>query len=170
MGWRLTSQVNTKIRLKAAGISLISPEQGIQVLEQLVGNRSTAGVGVLPVDWSVLTKQFSSVNPSSILLEVLQQETIPEKTDEQILEKLQGASINERQDILTTYVKSLIAKTLGINSSTISTDVNFVELGMDSLMGMEVVNKLSSDLNFIHLSQRILRTTNNKFPDSIFEC
>jgi len=136
-------------RIKTAGISSISPEQGIQVLEQLVHHQSTAQVGVLPVDWSVLTKQFSLSNPSSLLLEILQQERRSERTDERILEKLQAAPISARQDILRTYVQSLIAKTIGMSSAKISTNSNFVEMGMDSLMGMEVVNKLSSDLDFI---------------------
>ncbi|NEO69631.1 type I polyketide synthase [Moorena sp. SIO3H5] len=147
MAIRLASQHQN--RMQTAGISLISPEQGIQVLEELVRTQSTAQVGVLPVDWSVLAKQFSSANPSSLLLELLQQETSSEKTDERILEKLQAAPITERQDILKTYIQLVVAKTLGINPSKISTDDNFVELGMDSLMGMEVVNKLSSDLDFI---------------------
>ncbi|NER22533.1 MAG: alpha/beta fold hydrolase [Symploca sp. SIO1B1] len=136
-------------RLKTVGISSISPEQGIQVLEQLLNNQSTTQVGVLPVDWSVLAKQLAVANPGSLLLELLQQETILEKTEEQILEKLQAAPINEHQGIFRTYVQSLVAKTLGISSSKISTDANFVEMGMDSLMGMEIINKLSSDLNFI---------------------
>ncbi|NEP57197.1 MAG: SDR family NAD(P)-dependent oxidoreductase, partial [Symploca sp. SIO2G7] len=147
MATSLTSQHQN--RMKTAGISSISPDQGIQVLEQLLHNQSTAQVGVLPIDWSVLAKQFSSANSSSLLLEVLQQETFPEKTKEQISDKLQSASITERQDILKTYVQSLIAKTIGMSPSKISTDANFVELGMDSLMGMEVINKLSSDLDFI---------------------
>nr|AAT70108.1 CurM [Lyngbya majuscula] len=147
MATRLASQHQN--RMQTAGISLISPEQGIQVLEELVRTQSTAQVGVLPVDWSVLAKQFSSANPSSLLLELLQQETSSEKTDERILEKLQAAPITERQDILKNYIQLVVAKTLGINPSKISTDDNFVELGMDSLMGMEVVNKLSGDLDFI---------------------
>ncbi|NEQ68582.1 MAG: alpha/beta fold hydrolase, partial [Symploca sp. SIO2D2] len=147
MATRLASQHQN--RMKTAGISSISPEQGIQVLEQLLNNQSTTQVGVLPVDWSVLAKQLSSANPGSLLLALLQQEKLPEKKDEEILEKLQAASITERQDILRTYVQSLVAKTIGIHSSKISIDDNFIELGIDSLMGMEIINQLSRDLDFI---------------------
>ncbi|NER47833.1 MAG: alpha/beta fold hydrolase [Symploca sp. SIO1A3] len=147
MATRLASQHQN--RMKTAGISSISPEQGIQVLEQLLNNQSTTQVGVLPVDWSVLTKQFSSANPGSLLLDLLQQEKLLEKTDEEILEKLQAAPITERQDILRTYVQSLVAKTIGIHSSKISIDDNFIELGIDSLMGMEIINQLSRELDFI---------------------
>ncbi|NEP12052.1 MAG: alpha/beta fold hydrolase, partial [Symploca sp. SIO2C1] len=142
-------------RLKTAGISSISPEQGIQVLEQLVHNQSTAQVGVLPADWSVLAKQISSAKPSSLLLELLQQEALhqqpalKQQTEQKILDELKAAPTTEHHNILQNYLKSLVAKSLGISAGKIPTDVNLIELGLDSLMSMEVVNQLSRDLNFI---------------------
>ncbi|MGD1805494.1 alpha/beta fold hydrolase [Dapis sp. BLCC M126] len=152
MATRVASQYQN--RLKTAGIGSISPEQGMQVLEKLLQTQSIAQVGVLPADWSVLAKQWSLENPSSLLLELLQQETILnettlEKTDEQILDKWKAAPKIEREEILRNYIQSLVAKSMGVNSSEISTDVNLIEEGMDSLMAMEVVNQLSRDLNFI---------------------
>ncbi|MGK7921460.1 MAG: alpha/beta fold hydrolase [Trichodesmium sp.] len=147
MATRVASQYQN--RMKTAGIDSISPEQGMQVLEQLLQTQSITQVGVLPADWSVLAKQSTLKNSSSLLWELLQQETIPEKLEEQILDKWKAAPTNERQEILRTYIQSLVAKSMGINSSEIPTDTNLIELGMDSLMSMEVVNQLSRDLNFI---------------------
>ncbi|NEO56677.1 MAG: alpha/beta fold hydrolase [Okeania sp. SIO3B5] len=147
MATRVASQYQN--RMETAGISSISPGRGMQVLEQLVQSKSKAQVGVLPADWSVLAKQWGLANPSSLLLELLQQETTSKQTDEQILDKWKAAPTTERQEILKTYIQSLVAKSMGIKSSKIPADANLIELGMDSLMTMEVVNQLSRDLNFI---------------------
>ncbi|NEO57615.1 MAG: alpha/beta fold hydrolase [Okeania sp. SIO3B5] len=143
---RLASQYQN--RMKTSGMGSISPTEGLQVLEQLLQTH-TIQVGVLPADWSVLAKQWSLENQSSLLWEFLQQETTPKNPDEQILDKWKAAPTTERQEILRSYIQSLVAKSMGINSSEISTDANLIELGMDSLMSMEVVNQLSRDLNFI---------------------
>ncbi|MBE9033669.1 type I polyketide synthase [aff. Roholtiella sp. LEGE 12411] len=141
-------------RLKTAGIGSISPEQGLQVLEQLLMNQSTSQVGVLPADWSVLAQQWSLENPNSLLLELLEQDklqqpVLKQQNDKAILEKLKAAPETERQEILSNYLQSLVAKTLRVNLSQIPTNTNLIELGMDSLMTMEVVNHLSRDLDFM---------------------
>ena len=152
MATRVASQYQS--RWKTSGIGSISPEQGLQVLEQLLLSQSTSQVGVLPADWSVLAEQWSLGNPNSLLLELLQPEklqqpTLKQKNDKAILEKLKAAPETEHQEILRNYLQSLVAKTLGTNLSEIPTNSNLIELGMDSLMTMEVVNQLSRDLDFI---------------------
>jgi malonyl CoA-acyl carrier protein transacylase len=151
MATRVASQYQS--RLKTSGIGSISPEQGLQVLEQLILSQSTSQVGVLPADWSVLA-QWSLGNPNSLLLELLQQEklqqpALKQKNDKAILDKLKAAPETEHQEILRNYLQSLVAKALGTNLSEIPTNTNLIELGMDSLMTMEVVNQLSRDLDFI---------------------
>ena len=153
MATRVASQHQN--RLKIAGISSISPEQGMRVLEQLLQAQTTAQVGVLPADLSVLAKQWSLANPSSLILDFLPQETfhqqpaITQQTEQQILAKLQAVPTTQRHEILQNYLQSLVAKSLGTSAAEIPTDANLIELGLDSLMSMEVVNQLSRDLNFI---------------------
>ncbi|MBW4478285.1 MAG: alpha/beta fold hydrolase [Tolypothrix brevis GSE-NOS-MK-07-07A] len=153
MATRVTSQYQS--RLQTSGIGSISPEQGLQVLEQLLLSQSTSQVGVLPADWSVLAEQWNLGNPSSLLLELLereklqQQPALKQKNDKAILEKLKAAPETEHQEILRIYLQSLVAKTLRTNLSEIPTNANLIELGMDSLMTMEVVNQLSRDLDFM---------------------
>ncbi|MEH1781706.1 MAG: type I polyketide synthase [Nostoc sp.] len=152
MATRVASQYQS--RLKTAGIGSISPEQGLQVLEQFLLSQSTSQVGVLPADWSVLAQQWSLGNPNSLLLELLEQDKLPQpvlkqQNDKAILEKLKAAPETERQEILRNYLQFLVAKTLRINLSQIPTNTNLIELGMDSLMTMEVVNQLSRDLDFM---------------------
>jgi len=48
--------------LAAQGLSTIAPEQGLQVLEQVLG-QALAQVGVLPFDLSAFRQQLSSGKP-----------------------------------------------------------------------------------------------------------
>ena len=67
----------------------------------------------------------------------------------EILEKLKAAPEIEHQEILRIYLQSLVAKTLRTQLSEISTNANLIDIGMDSLMTMEVVNQLSRDLDLM---------------------
>ncbi len=154
MATRVASQYQS--RWKTSGISFITPEQGLEILEELLLNQSKPQVGVLPADWSILTKQWSLGYPNSLLSELLQQDKVQEqsklkqqKNNQGILEKLKAATETESQEILQKYLLSLVANTLQINLSEIPTQTNLIEMGMDSLMTMEIVNQLSQDLNFI---------------------
>jgi len=153
MATRVASQYQS--RWKTSGISFITPEQGLQILEELLLNQSKPQVGVLPADWSILTKQWSLGYPNSLLSELLkqdkleQQPAIKQKNNQEILEKLKAATETEFQEILQKYLLSLVANTLQINLSEIPSQTNLIEMGMDSLMTMEIVNQLSQDLNFI---------------------
>jgi malonyl CoA-acyl carrier protein transacylase len=153
MAARVASQYQS--RMQTSGIGSISPAQGLQVLEQLLLNQSQSQVGVIPADWSVLAEPWNLGNPSSLLLELLEPEQLPQQpalkqqNEKAILEKLKAAPETEHQQILKIYLQSLVAKTLRIQLSEIPTDANLIELGMDSLMTMEVVNQLSRDLDFI---------------------
>ncbi|MFM2061661.1 MAG: hypothetical protein RLZZ507_1331 [Cyanobacteriota bacterium] len=153
MATRVASQYQS--RMQTSGIASISPAQGLQVLEQLLLNQSQSQVGVIPVDWSVLAEQWNLESSSSLLLELLEPEKLPQQpalkrqNEKAILEQLKAAPETEHQEILKIYLQSLVAKTLRIELSEIPTDANLIELGMDSLMTMEVVNQLSRDLDFI---------------------
>ncbi|WP_254174385.1 type I polyketide synthase [Planktothrix pseudagardhii] len=153
MATRVASQYQN--RWKTFGISSITPKQGLQILGELLLNQSSPQVGVLAADWSILTEQWSLGYPNSLLSELLEQEKLEQKpaitpkNNQGILEKLKATTEAEYKDILQNYLLSLVAKTLQINLSEIPTQRNLIELGMDSLMTMEIVNQLSQDLNFI---------------------
>ena len=65
-----------------------------------------------------------------------------------LLDQLSTASRQERAARLQTYIRNLIAQTLGLKAAKqIDPDQRLIELGLDSLMAIELKNQLQATLN-----------------------
>jgi acyl transferase domain-containing protein/NADPH:quinone reductase-like Zn-dependent oxidoreductase/NADP-dependent 3-hydroxy acid dehydrogenase YdfG len=141
---------NVGARVRMQGISEISPSQGLRVLEK-IWHAPSAQIGVLPVDWS----EFFRRNPGAAgrpFLAALVRE-VHSKTSAQgpsaartdLLRRLEAARPSERPDILHAAVQAEAAKVLGLGSSrTIDPRRPLNEIGLDSLMAVELRNALSN--------------------------
>ncbi|MFN6560887.1 MAG: type I polyketide synthase [Nostoc sp. ChiSLP01] len=132
-------------RLKDQGIVPINPEQGLQILGELL-TQQIPQVGVMSVDWSLFVKQFS-VGTNLQLFEVLAPTSTQVNERSQFLKQLEDCPINARQQLLTTHVRSQIAQILGWNSpEKVEPRQRLFDLGVDSLMAIELKNRLESSL------------------------
>ncbi|MBP0034557.1 MAG: type I polyketide synthase, partial [Roseofilum sp. Belize BBD 4] len=149
-------------RIQSSGISEISPKEGMYALDILLGNQSSIDrVGVIPIQWSVLAEHWSGIQNSSLLRELLQkeewgeQDTLKQNVKANILAKLEAASPEERQEILIEHIRGQVVQVLGLSSSQLpEMNVGFMEMGMDSLMAVELKNRLQNQLE-THLPETI---------------
>ena len=75
-----------------------------------------------------------------------------------LLNRLRATTPSERLQLLTQKVQQEVAAILGFSESTaVSPQIGFFELGMDSLMALELKNRLEKDLGLL-LSPRWLST------------
>jgi myxalamid-type polyketide synthase MxaB len=132
-------------RLKDQGIVPINPEQGLQVLGELL-TQQIPQVGVMTVDWSLFVKQFSS-GTNLKLFEVLAPTLAKVNERSQFLKQLEESHAHTRQQLLATHVRSQIAQILGWNSpEKVEPRQRLFDLGVDSLMAIELKNRLESSL------------------------
>ncbi|MDJ1172322.1 SDR family NAD(P)-dependent oxidoreductase [Roseofilum sp. BLCC_M154] len=167
-------------RIQSSGISEMSPKEGMYALELLLGNQIAdpppvplrkgevreccpvpGQVGVIAVNWSVLAEHWSGLQKSSLLRELLQKEDLAEhdalkqKAKVEILAKLEAASREERQEILIEHIRGQVVQVLGLSSSQLpEVNVGFMEMGMDSLMAVELKNRLQNQLG-THLPETV---------------
>ena len=126
-------------RLTALGAGWITPQQGIRALSRLV--REDAGTSVVAsVDWSAL--------PSSpVWLEevVTREADEPGAASDDLSRLLSGLSATEREEGLIRFLQKELVSVLRLRSAP-SPETGFFELGMDSLMAVELRNRLNRAL------------------------
>ena len=135
------------MRLK--GVEAIAPEQGIKIFTQLLNsefriqNSSAAQVGVIPINWSTFLQQGIS---SPFFADFIQSKPPKSTQQSQLLQQL-AANISDRPALLKAYLQSEVGKVLGLPSDRQpALKQGFFDLGMDSLMAIELRNRLETNL------------------------
>jgi 8-amino-7-oxononanoate synthase len=140
--------------LATKGITSISPEVGLEVLETLLKQNITQS-GVFLVDWPKFLNKlpsqkefpfFEAVTP--VVTQILEKITKPSS---EFLQQFEATPKNEQEYLLSDHVRHQLARVLGFSQAKqIDPIQNFSDLGMDSLMAVELKNNLqvSLDLSF----------------------
>ncbi|MDE2940680.1 MAG: SDR family NAD(P)-dependent oxidoreductase [Chloroflexota bacterium] len=130
-------------RRSALGGRWFTPGQGLRAFEKLVCQDTTASV-VMSMDWSVFE---SAVESRPAFLEDLLsssggQEATDTGTSEDLLSQLRGVPSAGPGDVLTTFLQQQVQAVLRLSSAP-SPTVGFFDLGMDSLMAVELRNRIN---------------------------
>ncbi|NEO13876.1 MULTISPECIES: type I polyketide synthase [unclassified Moorena] len=132
-------------RLDRSGMIAIKPEQGMMALGSLL-SESQSQVGVFPINWSRFVSQLPGGQKMPLLEALISTEqSLTQKSA--FREQLESVPVSERQELLTNQIRSLIAKTLGwTDTQKIGMRQPLFDLGLDSLMAVELKNRLESSL------------------------
>ena len=133
-------------RRSALGGRWFTPQQGLRALENLVCQDSATSV-VMSMDWSVFEEAVEGRPP---FLDDLLSSTSAEKPDasassEDLFSRLQGVPAAGPQDVLVSFLQQQVQAVLRL-STTPSPTIGFFDLGMDSLMAVELRNRLNRAL------------------------
>ena len=136
------------VRAKLQGMGAISPPQVLQVLEGLWSRPQVNQVGLMPIDWSS-QKLPPRWREWSYLSDWITsgQEVAASSQESELMQQLQAASAPERKQLLTTYLRRQVARVLDLPiAQKLEPNQNLFELGMDSLMAVELRNQLQTQL------------------------
>ena len=132
-------------QLEAAGTGWMTPSQGIQALDRMVQQDVTSGM-VAVVDWPVLA---DGLDARPALLEDLLSDTGEGNggsgstaVDADLLARLRTTAATERESLLASFLEAEVKAVLRLPSTPAPT-VGFFEMGMDSLMSVELRNRLN---------------------------
>jgi acyl transferase domain-containing protein/acyl-CoA synthetase (AMP-forming)/AMP-acid ligase II/pimeloyl-ACP methyl ester carboxylesterase len=130
------------------GLNLIEADAGLKALERLLTTQATQ-VGVIDADWQELSQKFAYLQQSNYFSGLVTQIDRLDRVNKQIFQELLTTPLEQRAEYLTQYLQTAIAEILQLEPAKLSVNDSLLDLGMDSLMVMEAINQLKTDLQLI---------------------
>ncbi|WP_437612231.1 SDR family NAD(P)-dependent oxidoreductase [Sorangium sp. So ce834] len=162
----VTSELESQLRIR--GVAVMSPDKALAGLEMALRLGRTS-VAIADVDWSRFAPSFSAARPRPLLDGIEEARRAQESRGPQpaaggtaLRDTLLGLSEAERRERVRQLVASETAAVLGMTDpSRLDPDRGFLDLGLDSLMAVELSKRLQkrtgmtvpSTLSFDHPTQ-----------------
>lgn len=157
IGMAANTDRSTRRRWAAHGLQPLTPQQATHALAGLL-NGPAAQVAVLHVDWGKLaTATAGHVADGRYGLLAEQLEDAPTQTPtgrrtpspSGLLDHLATLRDEQRPGFISDALQRAAADALGMATESVSTDVDLMELGMDSLMVIEVTRAIERDFQLL---------------------
>nr|WBO81705.1 SDR family NAD(P)-dependent oxidoreductase [Streptomyces sp. SBE_14.2] len=141
---------DAEARLRAGGVVPLDPDLALTALDRAVTG-GEAALTVADLDWERFVPGFTAVRPAPLLSELPEAKallrTAPTDTDDavggELRSRLAGLSEPEQERLLLQLVRGHVATVLGHGSAdAVDPERAFTELGFDSLMAVELRNRL----------------------------
>ena len=133
------------------GIGAIDPSDGLSILDRLLSGTSPH-VGVSPVQWSVLLQRYGAGGPPPYFAEVAvateRHATAdrPAAATVDLMSRLTDLAPERRAAMLLDFVRDQAAYVLALGVGQVDVRVPLNDLGLDSLMAVELRNLLGAAL------------------------
>lgn len=140
-------------RWREQGVGYIAPDEGAQVFKQLLEKDFTQ-VSVYPVDWKKLSTRVSVQEVQPLLRDLVSQNAPAQRggqaqDGQNFLQVLESAAPEDRFERLIEHVQEQVIRVLGLDASqSIDPYRGLTDLGMDSLMAVELSNRLKRSLGY----------------------
>jgi acyl transferase domain-containing protein len=143
----------------AGGLGLITPEQGLKALDRLLQQNSPQ-VSVMPINWEHWQKLYPAFTASPLLAHLIQERTDSSSSSDDsklTVETLLTAEVEKRQEMLELYLSNQVASILKLPVATLDIQEPITNLGFDSLMALELKNRIETDLDVVTPMVQILQ-------------
>jgi myxalamid-type polyketide synthase MxaD len=136
-------------RLALVGVRSMAPEQALEVLERML-RQDAAQVAAVPVDWKQYRQFYSAGSESPLLSQLASEESEVALQASHPGEKraaLLAAQPAARHQMLRSYLSEQVARVLGLSAYRLDVEQPLSNLGLDSLMAVELKNRIAVDLS-----------------------
>ncbi len=158
------------------GLQSFSPEEALDIFAEVLPHNPIQ-IAISRVDWKALAK----MNPSaanattySLMANTISDDGTASGNSSSFKPKVLAAPMDERQGMLEDYICDQVAQVFGTTADNVDRETALTKIGLDSLMAIELMNRLESNLgislpmgkflqgpNIIQLSESVLELINN---------
>ncbi len=134
-------------RLQQRGFHGFTPAQGVAALERLLAGGAPQA-GFMPMDWQAWSQFYPAVAALPVFAPVTRAlppgaAAAPRRLDRRTLA---AAAPPERPALVVGYLRDLLRRLLGAAAGALRPEDSLHQLGVDSLVGIEVKNRVEADL------------------------
>ncbi|NMO16394.1 SDR family NAD(P)-dependent oxidoreductase [Pyxidicoccus fallax] len=143
------AQENRGARFASRGIRSMTPAEGLSALGRLIEADRTQ-TAVLPIDvpkWVEFYPALTSSRVLSRLLAARRAGASRRAGDPAVLQRLAAAEPEARVELLHDVLRAQVARVLRLPEARVDVDAPLRSLGMDSLMGLELRNRIEATLD-----------------------
>ncbi|MGH9760590.1 MAG: phosphopantetheine-binding protein, partial [Blastocatellia bacterium] len=129
------------------GIDGLRPNEGLEALAFLLNRPYLSQVGVMPFDFGQWSRFYPEVASSARFLELAEDRRDGVVRKATIKEDIVAShSLSELREILEAYLREQIAQVIKLDPARIEPGILLTGLGFDSLMALELRNRLEASL------------------------
>ncbi|VAW96721.1 Polyketide synthase modules and related proteins [hydrothermal vent metagenome] len=158
-------------RLSMTGVADIDVESGLAILGNIIALQSNISeqeqsathntleipqLAVLPVNWEILGKLFRQAPGLPFLSEIPEftdrdtsDNSILQQADSNIIKQMLSADDEKRISLISDYLKMRVAEILKVDTIMLADKTDLFDIGIDSLMVMELLEKIKTDLQLM---------------------
>ncbi|OSC24982.1 polyketide synthase [Mycobacterium vulneris] len=139
-----------RARLAERGVRTLSPADALAGMADVIAASAAQGVAqgvVARIDWSRFLPLYQQAGKRSLLAELagevpdfVSAPTASGRT--QLVEQLTTAPVQQRKKLVTDYLRDAVAEVTRVDAAEIRADAGFFDLGMDSLMAVELRRRM----------------------------
>ena len=156
----MAAKRNRADRLANQGFPSISPKAGVRILGNLLG-RGVPQVAAVAIDWDRWCEVFPGARKQPLVSRFVNQPTTdsgPVDGEKSVIDSvLEAADRQQALDILVSYLGDVAGKVLRVPPSRLDPDIGLKRSGLDSLMAVELRNRIEFDLSLAIPVVRLLQ-------------
>ncbi len=134
--------------LDILGLESFTPQEALSIFAQILP-KNPVQLGASHVNWKTISKINPQMGSSKLFSLVISQDALSEKTGahaHSFRPQLLGAAPEDRHKMVENYISEQVAQVFGTSADKIDRDTPLTTIGLDSLMAIELMNRLESNL------------------------